>query len=431
VIHILDKIDPEWIDTNAFRQRWPDIVAGTKDDQAARRMAALQLLDQMNVVRAETIPILIDRLADESFPVCDIAIRLLGKAAVEKPRLIDTLIPWLFRFNDERGGQTTRELATALRRIDPDWQNREIAREALQRAGEMLESADVPTRRAAAFGVLHYRRQARFLLPRLLPLLVAEDDTTRTAARDALRDVAPDWRTCSALSAMIPDLTSQLATGDIERRVAVIDLLATAEISRKDPPLIGVQLLRWLDLTPPYTQATVSALVNQFRDTDSEIRLAGVSALGRIGAPAAPAKLPLARLLLDSDTRVRSAVANSLQQIDRNWQADPRLRIVISEIADHCHNGAVEERRLAIRTLALFGGSAAPAVPTLIEALSDSDVTIQAEAIRALEAIGPQAVSAIPALVKLQDDRSLRFAVERALQKIRTAVPAEGAKSER
>src|SRR5205085_1593132 len=56
-------------------------------------------------------------------------------------------------------------------------------------------------------------------------------------------------------------------------------------------------------------------------------------------------------------------------------------------------------RLRALRVLMEMGPPAARAVPELIEALQDEDVTIQRTATMALAGIGPQAKDAMPALI--------------------------------
>lgn len=106
------------------------------------------------------------------------------------------------------------------------------------------------------------------------------------------------------------------------------------------------------NLGPPVNSGMSGIVVENPRD------IAG-SALGRIGAPAAPA---LAAALSDPD---------------------PAIRIE------------------ACRALAYMGPAAKEAVPALVQALSDPDRGIRQQAAIALGEIGPAAAAAVPPLMQM------------------------------
>jgi HEAT repeat protein len=100
------------------------------------------------------------------------------------------------------------------------------------------------------------------------------------------------------------------------------------------------------------------ALTRSLRDPDAAVRSAAMTALGKMGPPAAAI---LARHLRDADPTARAAAA---------------------------------------RGLAIMGPDAVPAVPALALTLQDSDRNVKAAAADALSAIGPGAAAAAPVVVK-------------------------------
>jgi HEAT repeat protein len=61
----------------------------------------------------------------------------------------------------------------------------------------------------------------------------------------------------------------------------------------------------------------VPALIRALNDSDAEVRLAVIRALGRIGPSAKGAVPVLTRMREDEDSRVRAAVVGALGRIDR------------------------------------------------------------------------------------------------------------------
>jgi HEAT repeat protein len=146
------------------------------------------------------------------------------------------------------------------------------------------------------------------------------------------------------------------------------------------------------------------ALVN---DPDRDVRESVIAALGMLGERRAIAALVPA--LLDHESTVRNAAAATLQKLDRNWERDESIRVV---------------------------------VPTIVQALTHSDYWVRFSAGQLLERLGvdpnnpqPAAPSAVPilpaeaapphpALSVLADllfdrDRDLRLAAAGAFARLR------------
>ncbi len=82
---------------------------------------------------------------------------------------------------------------------------------------------------------------------------------------------------------------------------------------------------------------------------------------------------------------------------------------------------APQTRNAAAYELSGMGPAAAPAVPALIEALSDPEPTVRFPATVALGEIGPAAAAAVPTLKKMMDEEindEIAAGAKRALRRI-------------
>ena len=107
-----------------------------------------------------------------------------------------------------------------------------------------------------------------------------------------------------------------------------------------------------------------------------------------------PAEQPTSELMKEvpfRDWTIREISADSLWRIGR--PAVPALIEALSDTDPYV-------RVLAARSLAYIGQDAEPAVPALIAALEDPNEAVRQTAARALGQIGPEAADAVPALIE-------------------------------
>lgn len=163
---------------------------------------------------------------------------------------------------------------------------------------------------------------------------------------------------------------------------------------------------------------TVGELIALLKSPEPMARAAAAISLGRLGADANEAQLPLIEALeKESDTYAREEIAIAIGEIANN----PAIPVaVLSESLKH-ENPAV--RLGALMTLANFGAEAAAALPGLIEATRDLDGVLRKHAVEAIGAIGPGARAAIPRLEELlgDTDSEVRVAAWQALESIEGA----------
>ncbi len=157
-------------------------------------------------------------------------------------------------------------------------------------------------------------------------------------------------------------------------------------------------------------QKLLDGLLAALDDTDPDVRIGAVRALGRQHRPTAI--VPLTRLLRDSDREVREVAATMLGKT-RNRRAIRPLHALLDEA----------DPKLRRAVVAVLGEIADPtSVKPLSELLASADDNLRYAVIRALESIGVPGPE--PALAALLDDRSndpgIRLAAADALGKITT-----------
>jgi HEAT repeat protein len=224
-------------------------------------------------------------------------------------------------------------------------------------------------------------KSEKVLVPSLIELLKDEDLEAGKGACCLLGAFGADARVA------VPALQNALAVGAL--RVVAAEALWKIE---------------------PGNTMTVPALVQQLHDGDAGQRLEAVNALGRLGSHAAPAALPLARLLREVQG-----------QISRREKELPAAIVLEEEdLADVIDS---EEEVLAVAILSVLrdiGPAAREAVPTLLAVLPQLSRFQRSHVAHALAIIGPQDRTAVPALTALlRDPRpGTRFWAARALGSI-------------
>jgi HEAT repeat protein/lysophospholipase L1-like esterase len=166
------------------------------------------------------------------------------------------------------------------------------------------------------------------------------------------------------------------------------------------------------------TPAT-AALVERLADLDERVRWRAADALGKIG-PGTDSVGPLVTVLRDAAGPGRGLAAEALGRVG------PEARPAVPDLIEAVSDTRSDVRWRAVWAIGQIGSAAAPAVPVLRAALADADVRWRAA--EALGGIGPPAAAAVPDLLRLLRDpsSSVRWRVATALGAIgaRQAVPA-------
>jgi HEAT repeat protein/beta-lactamase regulating signal transducer with metallopeptidase domain len=164
------------------------------------------------------------------------------------------------------------------------------------------------------------------------------------------------------------------------------------------------------------TAAAVNSLIGALSDSDAEVRMSSVQALGQLEDERAVIALSNA-LRNDSDARVRRVAAWALGNIE-DARAVPALTHALKNDRD------AEVRRTSVWALGQI--ESASAVPALTEAMRDADSEVRSTAVWALGQIEDR--SAVPALIQVlrDSDAATRKQAAWALGQIEdaAAVPA-------
>lgn len=367
------------------------------------RRAAARALGETKSQRA--VKPLVAALRDKDLHVREAAIEALGK--IGGPNTIEPLVAMLV---DERL-----------------W-----LREA---AGRALEQADPAWSRSPA---------ARNAVPKLLLALTDEDTDVKTAAEEALGNIA-DPRTVDPLLRTLRqagEVTVVEALGKIRDRRAIEPLVPALRDFR---PWMQKAVENALDRIDPrwprstFVKNAMPDFIAALADKNLLVRVAAARALGRIGDPRAFE--PLLKALQEGGY-VRHAAEKSLDRLDPNWKGSNAARKMLPDFIRELQDPNHEVRFSAARQLEKIGD--AQAIQPLVETLVDGVSQVRKAAADALEAIAPDwpeskaaraAFLVLAAALKSPDIEVQHVAAEtlgrirdpRAVQPLLDALPVVGA----
>jgi HEAT repeat protein len=146
-------------------------------------------------------------------------------------------------------------------------------------------------------------------------------------------------------------------------------------------PRRGISAARAVDAMGEIGTAALPALMKVATNRQANTRLKAVLAISQFGSNAVPAKPTLLECLKDNDWRV---VANAVQILGE-LTLDPQT--CVPAISSHLHDLHPMVRRVALLSLARFGGEARSAIPAVRVLLADPDWGIRREATNTLQKI--------------------------------------------
>jgi HEAT repeat protein len=381
----------------------------------------------------------------------DLAVRVAAAQALSQvggPRQAEAVAPVLAEGLKAPEVELRRSAAAALGRLDPkpddlaaaletaleddDPMTRLNAAEALcglpghadKGAGVLAEALDNPGLRFPALAILsRVGPAAGRAVPALVALLEQSNNNLVGQAAHALARVGG--------AAAVGPLMKVVNEGDARVRSEVVAALAAVGPAGVEP-LAGllksndartrgasVRALGTLSRDDP---GATAALLDALKSDDIEVRLVAVQSLGRLGS--GPEADRLAALLKDPERSVAVEAAMALAP-SRGAVAASALPVLLATADDRNH----PDRLRAIEALGMLGPLAAPAVPTLVRALTEEGPA-RSRSVQALGRIGPAAKEAVPALREalLSPQASTRARAAIALWEVdrlaREAVPA-------
>jgi HEAT repeat protein len=260
-----------------------------------------------------------------------------------------------------------------------------------------IDGQDAAARLKAVAALGQMGPDAHLAVPRLIRALKDKDATLRNFAEDALNKIGATRSDVETLVPLLDETNSQV-------RLAALQLLAR----------VGAD-----------AQPALPALIKLAEDTDNKVRAKAVEALSRVGAASEhDTYMPvLTKALKDRDAGVRAAAAEALTTVPLTEADVPTL----TELLKGTDAGL---SKTAARALGKIGPKAKKAVPALVKALKGSDKSLRAAALEALASVGGDAKDAMPQIIEaLQDPdtairRSAIAAVGNMGEEAKDAVPA-------
>jgi HEAT repeat protein len=239
-----------------------------------------------------------------------------------------------------QAGAQVRALALASRRAQPDFLSGNVEGE--------LPPEDP------------FKEAAQVLLPAVAARMQDPSADVRLFAVEALEQIGPGAR--SQLDALI------LATTNSDVFVRWVACRTLGGLFAADRPAEARRI--------------VDALRERVADTDLDVRLAALSALGKGKEASQPAVAEIANAVRSGDPEQRVLAMTTLQLIKALDSRDSVAALTVALRADD-----LRVRRTAVSQLAVIGDKARPAIPVLRELLRDPDDEMRSKAARALLAI--------------------------------------------
>jgi HEAT repeat protein len=273
-----------------------------------------------------------------------------------------------------------------------------------------LEHSDLSVRAQAIQGLSELGAGAKIALPELIRALKDNNSVIKRLAGETLNKVQPLTRAevpvlVTALEDTHPDVRryvlSSLAKLGAEGRDALPAVLKVAE--GPDANARGQALRTAGKLGASDRAQIVVAVEKALKDPDKGVRMAAAEVLAA-DVTLTAADLPrLQELLKHGDTEVRVQGARAIGKIGPAGKAaGPALLAALSTGTD------LALRRESLKALAAVGPDAKEAMPELQKALKENDPDLRKAAIAAVGKLGPAGKEAVPGLVKALEEIELR-----------------------
>jgi HEAT repeat protein len=391
------------------RAALPALLAATKDENGLVRVKAADSLSRIDPENKATVSVLIEALRDENGKVRRVAAETLGDIGPGATEAVAALITAL-KDADEN---VRWAAAGGLRDMGP------VAKAAVQPLTEALQDPGVRTAAAEALGGIG--QEAKAAVPALQKALRDKETSFRRGAAWALvRIGSQNEEAAEAAQVLVEGFNDHpyMALELLRRIRAPANVPALTKLLKDDNVYTRWMAARILGENGPAAKAAVPALIETLKDKERPPRIWAAIALGDIG-PEAKAAVPALATTSKTDEfdQVRWHAAASQVWIASEKAVVPLLIEAVKgpRIDDYFHS-----RQRAIEALGQLGPAGRPAVPALVEALTDKYSGIRACAAAALGRIGPDAKDAIPALTAAmkEKDEGVRSAAAAAIKKI-------------
>jgi HEAT repeat protein len=391
------------------------LAEALKDPKVSVRSSAAEAIGVLGWAPPGAQHILLSALRDES-----IAVRRSAAGAVSRLQIDDDdAVPKLMVALDDED-DVVRQLAA-----DGLGNQGERATAALPKLVEMLASPSAGVRRAVATALGKIGPDASIVLEALFGVTRDRDPSVRARVIWAL-GVAGSPRSAPFLIGGLSDSNEEV------RRMAIESLGRHKELAAEAVPRLAFALgdrdeeiraqAAWA-LGNSASARGVPALVKALQDDSAIVRKSAIVALAQLGNEALDAVPALVQTAHDSDVEVRRTAAAAMRSF-----SSPHIIPALKELLDDQDAGV---RKSAIDTLSSLNADVFDLLPTLSEAMSNSDpyvrrqvaaamgrsgsggagvhlakaledpdLEVQTAAIEALSSLGPSATHAVDQLVR-------------------------------
>ncbi len=357
----------------------PLLQSALREDEAARREAAAEILGRIGPPARPAVPDLIAALKDKSPNVSLVSAIALAeidptRAAPAVPALMDSLTP---------------PTAHALANIGPN------ARAAVP----SLLAALKPHKDSTDDHLLHIEAQTalarigRPAVPAILEAMKERKNGVAPLAAEALGWILPPPK--EAIPALLEALAADRAHGGVYLRALARlgtpapEVVPVLSKLLAEPTLRAEAAVALVRVDPAQSEKVVPPLVRDFKEGDESVRLQAADALARLGSAAEPAAPTLVEALHD-----RAAAQVALQALQGIGAA------AAPSVAKLLEDPNIDFRRIGISLLAQIGPGARSALPSVLKALGDDDTTVRAGAASIVEHLGAAGAEAVPALTE-------------------------------
>ncbi|HUG71168.1 MAG TPA: HEAT repeat domain-containing protein, partial [Pirellulaceae bacterium] len=166
--------------------------------------------------------------------------------------------------------------------------------------------------------------------------------------------------------------------------------------------------------------SAIPCLVRTLSDEAAEVRRASIVSIQRFGKASEEAIPALAAIVTeDSDDQVRIAAVIALGHL--HLKPDTSVPCLVRALSDR----SPVVRSASVVALAQFGSDARPAVDALRRAVDDEDKSVQMESLKTIATLGPTAAEAIPTLLKAMLDEDPQKSRQAALGVRRIGITSE------
>ncbi|EDN69458.1 HEAT domain containing protein [Beggiatoa sp. PS] len=325
----------------------------------------------------------------------------------------------LFLFLLGGRGKTTEELVRICTSPEYSEEDMDIAFKALLRFETkaviphlitILNAGQLHFRRLAAEALEEKGSRAVQAIPSLVIVLTDDDSSLRLAAKQALNKIEPQWQQHETIQSIIPQLVNQLFESQKTlQKTLILSTLKTIEpksektvallrqaLTKNEVSEIRVAAIDALGKLGQADKAIPELLEALTNDASSQLRVAAIDTLENIKpTPIKILSYFVKALNKDPSPDVRQIAAKKLGKIDTNPKVLPHL--VKALVKDN----AVSVRQEVAKALGSMGLVAVKSVPYLVKALADTEVGVRKAAISTLPKIDPKWYQnkAIPKLI--------------------------------